>query len=83
MVIFEMWKRNYNIKSMDNYDKYLKQVKTQHIMYEFKEHDDEYLTICYYNLKEKYLRGQNDFTDDVWNKLDDFYKRRMSNEKFN
>ena len=77
MVIFEMWKRDYNIKSMNNYDEYFKQVKTHHIMYEFKEHDDEYLTICYYNLKEKYLRGQNDFTDDVWNKLDEFYKRRI------
>ena len=77
MVIFEMWKRDYNIKSMNNYDEYFKRVKTHHTMYEFKEHDDEYLTICYYNLKEKYLRGQNDFTDDVWNKLDDFYKRRI------
>ena len=77
MVIFEMWKRDYNIKSMNNYDEYFKQVKTHHIMSEFKEHDDEYLTICYYNLKEKYLRGQNDFTDDVWNKLDEFYKRRI------
>lgn len=43
---------------------------------------DEYLTICYYNLKEKYLRGQKDFTDEVWNKLDKFYKEALNyNEK--
>ncbi len=43
----------------------------------FKEHNNEYLTICYYNLKEKYIRGQKDFTDDVWEKLDEFYKGKM------
>lgn len=37
-------------------------------------HNHEYLTICYYNLKEKYLRGQKDFTDDVWQRLDEFYQ---------
>ena len=40
-------------------------------------HNKEYLTICYYNLKEKYLRGQKDFTADVWEKLDEFYKKEM------
>lgn len=40
----------------------------------YNEHDNDYLTICYYNLKEKYTRGQKDFTDDMWNRLDDFYK---------
>lgn len=39
-----------------------------------KYHNNEYLTICYYNLKEKYLRGQKDFYDVIWYKLDNFYK---------
>ncbi len=30
--------------------------------YRFKEHDLEYLEICYYNLKEKHMRGQEDFS---------------------
>lgn len=44
----------------------------------FQDHHTElYLTICYYNLKEKYLRGQKDFTKEVWDKLDEFYKKEM------
>ena len=43
----------------------------------FTEHDNEYLTICYYNLKEKYIRGQKDFTKEVWEKLDNFYKQKI------
>ncbi len=40
-----------------------------------RHHNNEYMTICYYNLKEKYLRGQKDFTAEVWEKLDKFYKQ--------
>ena len=43
----------------------------------FKEHDNEYLTICYYNLKEKYLRGQKDFTQEQWHKIEKFYKETI------
>ena len=28
-------------------------------------------------MKEKYLRGQKDFTKDVWEKLEEFYKKEM------
>lgn len=42
-------------------------------------HNQEYLTICYMNLKEKYLRGQKDFTEEVWTNLDQFYKNEMMN----
>lgn len=34
--------------------------------------DSEYLTICYYNLKEKWMCGG--ITDEEWNKIDKFYK---------
>lgn len=40
-------------------------------------HNNEYLAICYYNLKEKYLRGQKDFTKEIWDKLDEFYKKEI------
>lgn len=40
-----------------------------------RHHSNEYMTICYYNLKEKYLRGQKDFTAEVWEKLDTFYQQ--------
>lgn len=79
-VLAEMWLRDYKIKSFDNYNKYFeKEVKWFRFPKystdnKFFEHNNEYLTICYWNLREKYLRGQKDFTDEVWEKLDNFYK---------
>lgn len=76
--------------SINNYNDYFKELegdKTKHPndrlwfpanneKYVYKEHNNEYLTICYYNLKEKYLRGQKDFTQEIWNRLDNFYKEK-------
>lgn len=42
-----------------------------------KHHDNEYLTVCYWNLREKYLRGQKDFTKEIWDKLEEFYKKEI------
>ena len=75
-VIKEMLNRNIKIKNFDNYDYYFGDTRAYPEY--FKEHNKEYLTICYWNLREKYLRGQKDFTDEVWNKLDEFYKSKMS-----
>ena len=82
-VIVEMKKRNFKINNYINYYEYLKpdlknyeEYKyTSAYKYKFKEHNNEYLTICYYNLREKYLRGQKDFTQEVWKRLDDFYNK--------
>ena len=38
-----------------------------------KHHNKEYLTICYWNLREKYLRGG--ITEEEWQKVDEKYKR--------
>lgn len=80
-VLDEMHKRSIEIKSFEKYNNYFAGVKTLDYPVRFEEHDNEYLTICYYNLREKYLRGQNDFTEDTWNKLDKFYKSKI-NENF-
>ena len=79
-VIDEMNKRNYKIKSLDNFKKYFanKDIIIFNSKKTFKEHDKDYLTICYYNLLEKCMRGQKDFTLDIWYKLDSFYKKEMS-----
>ena len=67
--------------NLENLNNYFGDTKFKHLIEIenciFREHNHEYLTICYYNLKEKYLRGQKDFTDDVWQKLDEFYKKEM------
>ena len=67
-----------NKNSKENFKQYFKSLQnfynyTGEEM--FEEHNNEYLTICYYNLKEKYIRGQKDFTKEVWEKLDNVYKQ--------
>lgn len=37
-------------------------------------HNYEYLVICYYNLKEKFLRGQKDFDTNTFERLRKFIK---------
>lgn len=82
IVLEEFRNRNFKVKSTLNFYNYFYarsnygsiSLKNDYD-YKFKEHDNEYLTICYWNLREKYLRGQKDFTRDVWDKLEEFYQR--------
>ena len=66
-VIAEMKRRGYKIKSFENYNNYFDGVTCKGDE-QFFEHNNEYLTICYWNLREKYLRGQKDFSKEVWDK---------------
>lgn len=70
-VIAEMKERGYKIKSYENYDKYFDFCKCKGDE-KFDEHDETYLTICYWNLREKYLRGQKDFDKATFDKLHKF-----------
>ena len=67
-VIAEMKKRGYKIKSYENYDKYFDFCKCKGDE-KFDEHDENYLMICYWNLREKYMRGQKDFDKSTFDKL--------------
>ena len=69
MVISEMLRRDYKIKSVENfinyfgidYDYYYTRKETC-----FDNHmNKEYLKICCWNLYEKYLRGQKGFTPEA------------------
>lgn len=71
LVLKEMKNRNIRIISVDNYNNYFK--NQEYAVSYFAEHNAEYLTICYYNLKEKFMRGQKDFLPKIWNALDKFY----------
>lgn len=75
-VMKEMWNKGYNINSLENYSKYFSQINSFGTE-RFKEHNDEYLIICYFNLREKYIRGQKDFTKEVFEKLYEYYNCRM------
>ena len=70
-VIAEMKERGYKIKSYENYDKYFDFCKCKGDE-RFVEHDENYLMICYWNLREKYMRGQKDFDKATFDKLHKF-----------
>ncbi len=71
-VFDEMVRRGYNIKSMENYDRYFCCCSCS-CDENYPEHDETYLTICYWNLYEKFLRGQKDFGKEVFTPLHCFY----------
>lgn len=84
IVLKEMRKRNIAIKSIENADNYFEGIGDIPRMighfYTFEEHNNEYLTICYWNLREKYLRVQKDFSADLWQKIEEFYKKEIKGE---
>lgn len=67
LVLEEINKRGYKINKWDNYNDYFDNIHTDGKY--FKEHNDEYLLICYYNLKEKYIRGQKDYQQELFDEL--------------
>ena len=72
-VMDEMRKRGYKYKSMENFNNYFQGLYVLREYLIYPEHNYEYLEICFYNLKEKYIRGQKDFTGDIWKKLKTFF----------
>lgn len=72
LVIAEMQKRGYKINKWDNYNEYFKGVEKDNSM--FDEHDNYYKIICFWNLYEKFIRGQKDFEIDDFCNLSNVYK---------
>ena len=69
-VIDEMKKRGYKIRAYEKMNKYFEDLESVKNVKPFKNHhDNEYLQICYYNLKEKFIRGQKDYEEDLYNNL--------------
>lgn len=69
-VINEMKKRGYKIRTYEKMNKYFVDIESVKNVKPFKNHhDNEYLQICYYNLKEKFIRGQKDYEEDMYNNL--------------
>ncbi|MFG3432573.1 pyrimidine dimer DNA glycosylase/endonuclease V [Lysinibacillus fusiformis] len=70
MVIAEMKKRGYQIRTFEKMNKYFEALGAVEAKTPFKQHHDkEYLDICFYNLKEKYIRGQKDYDEDKYHQL--------------
>lgn len=81
VIIKEMSKRGYKINKWNNYECYFSNIDKSDKEYietfSYDEHNNEYFKICYYNLYEKYLRGQKDFTDEIWKDLCEYKDKHM------
>ncbi|MDC6266517.1 pyrimidine dimer DNA glycosylase/endonuclease V [Lysinibacillus fusiformis] len=70
MVIAEMKKRGYQIRTFEKMNKYFEALGAVEAKTPFKQHHNkEYLDICFYNLKEKFIRGQKDYDEDKYHQL--------------
>lgn len=73
MIIKEMYKRNIRINSFKNFFDYFGITEITTIDYVNKpfkyHHTERYLIQCFYNLQEKYDRGQADFDKEKYTKL--------------
>lgn len=76
IVLKEMRARNITIRTIDKMDRYFVDLRLSENEYYppySRHHNDKYLTICYYNLYEKYIRGQKDFTAEQFEALHQYY----------
>ena len=79
MVIMEMKRRGYKIKNINNFKAYFgsKLLPAPIDGKLFRDHhDNRYLRQCFYNLQEKFYRGQADFNLDAYNKLVEFMRQK-------
>lgn len=78
IVISEMVNRGYNIRSYDKMKNYFYDLDESISISDSeifnKHHNKSYLQICYFNLKEKYIRGQKDFSEQKFFYLRNYYK---------
>ena len=71
----EILDRGYKIKSFDNYNTFFKNITPIYLKNPFpNHHNDRYLLQCFYNLQEKYDRGQKDFSKELYEKLEQFVR---------
>lgn len=82
LVMSEMNERGIDIRKTENFDSYFSGVYVKSIpnlenFVPFKEHhNNRYLLQCFYNLQEKYDRGQKDFRYGLYLDLEDFVKNQ-------
>lgn len=82
LVITELLTRKFNIKRTESYENYFKEISDGYKLtisiacYRHKffpyHHTNRYLLQCFYNLQEKYDRGQKDFSEEQYKKLEEF-----------
>ncbi|MEK4627566.1 pyrimidine dimer DNA glycosylase/endonuclease V [Solibacillus sp. FSL R7-0682] len=82
VVLEEMIHRQINIRTKDKMANYFKDIKCTEIYIPYENHhNQQYLTICYYNLLEKFIRGQKDFPAELFERLTNFYQSKKEQPK--
>lgn len=79
-IMKEFKKRRYNIRTFDKMNNYFADLDKNEIDLDYWEYhtpfenhfNKEYLEICYYNLKEKFIRGQKDYEEKMYHDMHDF-----------
>lgn len=79
LVIDEMTKRGYTIRTKDKMERYFKDLQPKPIQHPYKRHhNQEYFEICFFNLKEKFIRGQKDYDATQYEALCE-YREKQNN----
>ncbi|MGY4795526.1 pyrimidine dimer DNA glycosylase/endonuclease V [Lysinibacillus fusiformis] len=69
-VMDEMKKRGYQIRTYEKMNHYFDGLGPVKARKPFQQHhNQEYLEICFYNLKEKFIRGQKDYEEEMYQQL--------------
>lgn len=75
LVLQEMRARDINIRTVDKMERFFGDGSFEKVKNPFiHHHNKEYLEICYFNLKEKFMRGQKDFDAERYEALRKMYK---------
>lgn len=71
LILNELKERNVKVRTMDKMENYFSGVTKPKMPYQpFKRHHNiDYLLICYFNLKEKFIRGQKDFDKERFERI--------------
>lgn len=78
LVLDEMKARGFKVRTFDKMERYFEgETPATHKNLYAADHNELYLTICYYNLYEKYWRGQKDFSETEYSKLEQYYKSKL------
>lgn len=75
LVLHEMRSREINIRTVDKMERYFTDGPFEKVTHPFvHHHNKEYFEICYFNLKEKFMRGQKDFDTERFEALKKIYE---------
>ena len=75
MLADEFDKRGFNF----NFSKYIDKDYYRVTLHPFaNHHKEQYLIQCFYNLQEKYVRGQKDFDYHIYKKLESFVRKEVN-----